>query len=36
MMDIRPIKSENDYNDALLRIGELMHAGPDTEEGAAL
>lgn len=35
-MDIRPIKSENDYNDALLRIGELMHAGPDTEEGAEL
>lgn len=35
-MDIRPIKTENDYRDALLRIEELMDAEPDTEAGAEL
>jgi HTH-type transcriptional regulator/antitoxin HigA len=36
MMDIRPIKTEDDYNNALLRIDELMDVEPDTEAGAEL
>ena len=35
-MDIRPIKTADDYNNALLRIDELMDAEPDTEAGAEL
>ena len=36
MMNIHPIKTDDDYNNALLRIGELMDAEPDTEAGAEL
>ncbi len=36
MMNIHPIKIEDDYNNALLRIDSLMNAEPDTEEGAEL
>ena len=35
-MDIRPIKTKDDYQNALLRIDELMDAKPDTETGAEL
>jgi len=35
-MVIHPIKTENDYNMALLRIDALMDAEPGTEEGAEL
>lgn len=35
-MDIHPIRTEDDYNNALLRIDELMDAEPDTEAGAEL
>jgi HTH-type transcriptional regulator/antitoxin HigA len=35
-MDIRPIKTEADYNAALARINELMDAVPDTAEGDEL
>lgn len=35
-MDIRPIKTEDDYNSALLRIEALMDAKPDSEAGAEL
>jgi HTH-type transcriptional regulator / antitoxin HigA len=33
---ITPIKTEDDYNDALARVEELMDAAPDSEEGAEL
>jgi HTH-type transcriptional regulator/antitoxin HigA len=36
MMNIRPIKTEADYNEALYRISELMDAASDTEEGGEL
>jgi HTH-type transcriptional regulator/antitoxin HigA len=35
-MDIRPIKTELDYKNALRRIEELMDAEPDTDAGAEL
>ena len=35
-MDIRPIKNEDDYRNALLRIEELMDAERDTDAGAEL
>ena len=35
-MNIRPIKTEDDYNSALLRIETLMDAKPDSEAGAEL
>ena len=35
-MDIRPIKTKDDYKNALLRIDELMDAKPDTEAGTEL
>ena len=35
-MDIRPIKSEKDYEHALARVDELMGAEPDTPEGDEL
>ena len=35
-MDIRPIKSEHDYEHALARVEELMGAEPDTPEGDEL
>ena len=35
-MNIRPIKSEADYEKALDRISELLDARPDTEEGDEL
>ncbi len=35
-MIIRPIKTEDDYNNAMLRIDALMDARPGTEEGAEL
>jgi len=35
-MVIQPIKTKDDYNNTLLRIGALMDAKPDTEEGAEL
>ena len=35
-MDIRPIKSTQDYERALARIDELMDAEPDTPEGDEL
>ncbi len=35
-MVIRPIKTEDDYNNAMLRIGALMDAVPGTEEGDEL
>jgi HTH-type transcriptional regulator/antitoxin HigA len=35
-MDIRPVKTELDYKNALRRIDELMDAGPDTDAGAEL
>ena len=36
MMNIHPIKTSDDHEQALLRIDELMNARPDTEEGAEL
>ncbi len=35
-MNIRPIKTEDDYNNALDRVAELMDAEPDSEAGAEL
>jgi HTH-type transcriptional regulator/antitoxin HigA len=35
-MNIKPIKTEADYEDTLERIGELMSAQPDTPEGDEL
>lgn len=35
-MEIRPIKTRDDYHDALLRIEQLMDATPDTDAGAEL
>ncbi len=35
-MDIRPIKTNDDHEKALLRIDALMNAEPDTAEGAEL
>ena len=35
-MDIRPIKTEADYQDALEEIGRLFDAAPDTPEGDRL
>lgn len=35
-MDIQPIKTEQDYKNALGRIAELMDAKPDTPEGDEL
>ena len=35
-MDIRPIKTEADYEAALARIDELMDAQPDSPEGDEL
>ena len=35
-MDIRPIKTELDYKNALRRIEELIDAEPDTDAGAEL
>ena len=32
-MIIRPIKTESDYEAALARIEQLLHAAPDTPEG---
>ncbi len=36
MMVIHPIKTEDDYDNAMLRIGALMDAVPGTEEGDEL
>lgn len=36
MMNIRPIKTRDDYTAALGRIDELMDAEPDTEAGEEL
>ena len=35
-MDIHPIKTEEDYDNAMLRIDALMDAKPGTEEGDEL
>ena len=35
-MNIKPLKTENDYEQALLRINELMDAAPDTKGGDEL
>jgi HTH-type transcriptional regulator/antitoxin HigA len=35
-MEIRPIKTEQDYHSALIRIEELWGAGKDTPEGDEL
>ena len=35
-MDIHPIKTSDDHEQALLRIDALMNAEPDTDEGAEL
>src|SRR5688572_24442164 len=35
-MNIRPIKTEGDYNAALNRVGELMDAEPGSEADAEL
>ena len=35
-MNIRPIKTENDYNTALLRIEEIWRAKKDSPEGDEL
>lgn len=35
-MDIKPIKSDADYRQALIEIESLMMAGPDTPEGERL
>lgn len=36
MIDIHPIKTEDDYNNTILRIDALMDALPGTEEGDEL
>jgi len=36
MMDIKPLKTETDYEAALAHISELMDAEPDTKEGDEL
>ena len=36
MINIHPIKTEDDYSNALLRIDSLMDAESDSEEGAEL
>ena len=36
MMDIRPIKSTQDYERALARVDELMDAEPDTPRETSL
>jgi HTH-type transcriptional regulator/antitoxin HigA len=35
-MDIHPVKTQGDYKRAMLRIDELMDAGPGTLEGEEL
>lgn len=35
-MDIRPIKTEADYRDALREVESLMMSAPDTENGEKL
>ena len=35
-MNITPIKTEEDYKNALARVEEIMDAAPDSEEGAEL
>ncbi|MBO9583420.1 MAG: DNA-binding protein [Flavobacterium sp.] len=35
-MDIKPIKTEDDYNNALERVNVLFNAKPDTIEGDEL
>ncbi len=35
-MDIRPIRTEQDYKRALARVAELMDAKPDTPQGDEL
>lgn len=35
-MNIHPIKTQDDYNNALARVAKLMDAEPDTEAGAEL
>ena len=35
-MNIRPIKTENDYDDALAEIDRLMGAAPGTPDGDRL
>ena len=35
-MDIRPIKTENDYNAALKEAEQLFNAAPDSPEGDRL
>lgn len=36
MMNIKPLKTEADYERALARINKLMDAAPDTKEGDEL
>lgn len=36
MMNIRPIKTSHDHNQALQRIDSLMDAAADTEDGEEL
>ncbi|GMR01193.1 MAG: helix-turn-helix domain-containing protein [Gammaproteobacteria bacterium] len=35
-MNIKPLKTEKDYEEALSRINDLMDAAPDTKEGDEL
>ena len=35
-MDIRPIRTEADYQEALKEVSRLFHASPDTPEGDKL
>jgi len=35
-MNIKPIKNENDYREALREIDKLMTASPNTPEGDVL
>ncbi|MCW3167091.1 helix-turn-helix domain-containing protein [Chryseobacterium sp. 09-1422] len=35
-MNIKPLKTESDYNDALERLEMIFHAEPDTSEGDEL
>ena len=35
-MNIKPIRTEADYDNALARVAELMDAAPDSEAGAEL
>ncbi len=35
-MNIRPIRTKRDYNNAIKRVGALMHAAPNTDEGEEL